>query len=64
MILSNAVSTICLLKIPGLILDCSNIYSLDGTVINDSILPAGAGNWTTLVYDGTTNWIKMAGNVN
>ena len=38
-----------------------NISTLNG-IITSTILPATAGKWTTLVYDGS-NWITMQGNV-
>lgn len=37
-----------------------NISSLDGTTISSTILSGGAGNWATLVYDGSI-WNIMQG---
>ena len=39
----------------------SNIISLNGTTTSDTILPVGAGNWATIVYDGS-EWITMQAN--
>jgi len=42
--------------------DSPDIIPLNGGVAINTILPATAGKWTTIVYDGS-NWITMQGNV-
>ena len=38
-----------------------NILALNNNLATDTILPAGQGKWSTLVYDGS-NWTVMQGN--